>query len=129
MKRTGVPMAKQPQKKHDEIVRRFSARLKELRAARGMTQADLAKAAGVTETYIGKLEAGRAAPGIDMVARLAKGLSTTVADLLPESDPPDPEEVLRRQARTLASEVIGTADRETLQLLVPLLARLGTGVR
>jgi transcriptional regulator with XRE-family HTH domain len=129
MKRTGVPMAKQPQKKHDEIVRRFSARLKELRAARGMTQADLAKAAGVTETYIGKLEAGRAAPGIDMVARLAKGLSTTVADLLPENDPPDPEEVLRRQARTLASEVIGTADRETLQLLVPLLARLGTGVR
>lgn len=122
-------MAKQPQKRHDEIVRRFAARLREVRAARGMTQAELATAAKVTETYIGRLEAGKAAPGIDMVARLAKGLGTTVADLLPQDDPPDPADVLRRQARTLANDLIGNADRETLQLLVPLLARLGAGVR
>jgi transcriptional regulator with XRE-family HTH domain len=120
-------MSKKPQKRREEIVGRFAARLRELRSARGMTQADLAKAARVTETYVGRLESGKAAPGIDLVARLAKGLGTTVADLLPQDDPPDPEEVLRRQARTLANEVIGTADRETLQLLVPLLARLGTG--
>lgn len=122
-------MAKRPQKRHDEIVRRFSARLRELRAAGGMTQADLAKAAGVTETYIGKLEAGRAAPGIDLVARLAKGLGKTVADLLPQDDPPDTEDVLRKQARALANDLIRDSDRETLQLLVPLLARLGAGIR
>jgi transcriptional regulator with XRE-family HTH domain len=122
-------MGKRPVKRQDEIVGRFAARLREVRSARGMTQADLAKHARVTETYIGRLEAGRAAPGIDLVARLAKGLSTTVADLLPQDNPPDPEQMLRKQARHLADDLIGAADRETLQLLVPLLARIGSGVR
>ena len=122
-------MAKRPQKRQDEIVGRFAARLREVRLARGMTQAELAAVAKVTETYITRLEAGRAAPGIDLVNRLAKGLSTTVADLLPQDDPPDTEVVLRRQARKLADELIGAADREMLQMLVPLLARLGAGVR
>ncbi|MDY3554238.1 hypothetical protein R5W24_003357 [Gemmata sp. JC717] len=49
-----------------------------------------------------------------------------MADLLSQEDPPDPVEVIRRQALTLATELISTADRETLQVLVPLLARLGT---
>src|SRR5581483_8141416 len=83
----GVRMAKRPQKRQDEIVGRFAARLREVRLARGMTQAELAAVAKVTETYITRLEAGRAAPGIDLVNRLAKGLSTTVADLLPQDDP------------------------------------------
>lgn len=120
---------KRPIKRQDEIVGRFAARLREVRSARGMTQADLATAAKVTETYITRLEAGRAAPGIDLVNRLAKALGTTVADLLPQEDPPDPEATLRRQARKLADDLIGSADRETLQLLVPLLARLGTRAR
>ena len=94
-----------------------------------MTQAELAKHASVTETYIGRLEAGRAAPGIDLVARLAGGLGTTISDLLPESDPPDPVDVLRGQARRLTAELLPAADRETLQLLVPLLARLNSGIR
>ncbi|MBX9584066.1 MAG: helix-turn-helix transcriptional regulator [Gemmataceae bacterium] len=120
---------RRPVKRQDEIVGRFAARLREVRLARGMTQADLAEAAKVTETYVTKLEAGRAAPGIDLVNRLAKGLSTTVADLLPQDEPPDPAEVLRKQAKKLADDLIKSADRETLQVLVPLLARLGTGVR
>jgi transcriptional regulator with XRE-family HTH domain len=120
---------RRPVKRQDEIVGRFAARLREVRLARGMTQADLAEAAKVTETYVTKLEAGRAAPGIDLVNRLAKGLSTTVADLLPQDEPPDPAEVLRKQAKKLADDLIKSADRNTLQVLVPLLARLGTGVR
>lgn len=122
-------MPKRPVKRQEDIVRRFAARLREMRLARGMTQADLATTAKVTETYITRLEAGRAAPGIDLVGRLAKGLNITVADLLPQEDPPDSEAVLRRQARKLADDLIETADRETLQVLVPLLARLGAGPR
>lgn len=75
------------------------------------------------------LEAARAAPGIDLVNRLATGLGTTVSDLLPATDPPDPVRLLREQAQRLANELIAAADRETLQLLVPLLARLGDGLR
>lgn len=123
-------MAKQrPQKRHDEVVTRFAARLRELRAGLGMTQAELAKKARCAEAYISRLETGRAAPGVDLVSRLAEALGTTIADLLPANDPPDTTETLRTQARRLADALIPTADRETLRVLVPLLARLGDGVR
>lgn len=110
---------------HDAIVGRFAARLRELRHARGMTQTALAQAAQVTSTYIGRLENGGAAPGIDLVARLAVALGAELTELLPTTDPPDPVEVLRTQAQRLFDGLLTSADRETLQLLVPFLARLG----
>ncbi|MDY3554237.1 helix-turn-helix domain-containing protein [Gemmata sp. JC717] len=114
--------------RHDEIVRRFAARLREVRHSRGMTQAALAEAASVTPTYIGRLENGGAAPGIDLVARLAAALGVEVIGLMPTTDPPDPADVLREQARRLFEALIPGADRETLQLLVPFLARLSDTV-
>lgn len=120
---------RRPKKRQDEIVTRFATRLRELRAGLGLTQAELAKKACITETYVGRLEAGRAAPGVDLVQRLATALGTTVAEMLPAHDPPDTTEVLRTQARKLADALIPQADRETLQILVPLLARLSDGVR
>jgi DNA-binding XRE family transcriptional regulator len=41
---------------HDEIVRLFAGRLRSIRLSRGMTQTELADKAGVTATYISKLE-------------------------------------------------------------------------
>ena len=90
-----------------------------------MTQTALAEAAQVTSTYIGRLENGGAAPGIDLVARLAAALGAELSELLPTTDPPDPVEVLRTQAQRLFDGLLIAADRETLQLLVPFLARLG----
>src|SRR5947209_1663834 len=76
-----------PQKKktirHDEIVARFAQRLRELRLAGGMSQAELARQAEVTTNYISRLEGGGAAPGIDLVARLALALGLPIAELLP----------------------------------------------
>lgn len=118
-------MPQRPVKRFDAIVARFASRLREVRLSRGMTQAELAKVTRITETYITRLEAGKAAPGIDLVNRLARGLQVPLAELLPQDDPPDSEAALRRKARALSDEVIGQADRETLQVLVPLLARLG----
>jgi transcriptional regulator with XRE-family HTH domain len=109
---------------HAEIVRRFGARLRELRLAQGMTQLQLAEKAQVTTTYVGRLESGGAAPGIDLVERLATALGTTVADLLPATDPPDKLEILRAQARVLCDTLLEKADRETLQMVNPLLARI-----
>jgi transcriptional regulator with XRE-family HTH domain len=110
--------------KHAEIVARFAARLRELRHSRGMTQAALAAQAHVTVSYIGRLESGGAAPGIDLVDRLAAALGTTVTDLLPTTARPDTDAVLRGQARTLFDALLQAADRETLLMLNPLLARL-----
>jgi transcriptional regulator with XRE-family HTH domain len=109
---------------HAEIVRLFAERLRELRHNRGMTQAELARQAHVTVSYIGRLEAGGAAPGIDLVDRLAKALATTVADLLPTTASPDTAAALRDQARRLFEALVVAADRETLLMLCPLLARL-----
>ena len=108
---------------HEPIVGVFAARLREVRLSRGLTQADLANRAFVTPTYIAKLEGARVAPGIDLVARLAKALGTTISDLLPEADPSDPLPLLQEQALKLA-ETMKAADKETLLMLVPLLARL-----
>jgi len=118
---------KKPRIRHHQIVGQFAARLRELRHSRGMTQAELARAAHVTTSYVARLEAGGAAPGIDLVARLAGALGTTVADLVPEAAPPDTLAVLRDRAQQLFERLMREADREQLQLLCPLLARLIEG--
>lgn len=116
---------KKPKIRQAEIVENFAARLRELRISRGMTQAELARAAKVTTSYVGRLEGHGAAPGIDLVARLAEALGTTVHELLPTEGLPDTEEILRERATTLFNSLLATADRETLLMLCPLLARLG----
>ena len=110
--------------RHAEIVELFAARLRELRRLRGLTQAELARQAHVTPTYIGRLESGGAAPGIDLVDRLARALGTTTHDLMPTTASPDTLAVLKERARTLFEVLLQTADRETLLVLCPLLARL-----
>lgn len=109
---------------HAEIVELFAARLREVRHSRGMTQAELARQAQITVSYVGRLENGGAAPGIDLVERLAKALGTTVADLLPATAPPDTAAVLRERAKSLAETLVQSADRETLAMVCPLLSRL-----
>lgn len=112
---------------HAPVVQRFAGRLRDRRLALGLTQADVARRAEVTVNYVGRLEAAGAAPGIDLLARLASALGTTAADLLPWGAPPDETAVLRGEARRLFEALAASADRATLQVLVPLLARLGGG--
>lgn len=107
-----------------EIVRLFAARLREVRKSRGLTQAELAERAQMAASYIGRLESVGAAPGIDLVDRLAAALGTTVHDLLPVGPAPNEAGVLRDRATQLAEELVRSADRETLLMLNPLFARL-----
>ena len=109
---------------HAEIVRLFAARLRELRHSRGFTQAELARQAHVTTSYIGRLESGGAAPGIDLADRLAKALGTTIQELLPTTGSPETQTILQEQARKLFDSILQVADRETLMMLNPLLAKL-----
>jgi transcriptional regulator with XRE-family HTH domain len=109
---------------HAEVVERFARRLRELRVARGMTQADLALRAKVTATYVSKLESAGSAPGIDLVEKLATALGVGVTDLIPISQPADPSATSREQARELFDALMGIADQQTFALLNPLLALL-----
>jgi transcriptional regulator with XRE-family HTH domain len=89
-----------------------------------MSQAELARQAEVTTNYVSRLEGGGAAPGIDLVARLALALGVPIADLLPMTPAPDDLTVTRQQARKLFDELLESEDRAVLLLLTQLLARL-----
>lgn len=55
--------------------------LRRWRAARGLSQRALAARAGLDYTSIARIETGRQDPTVGSLARLAKGLGTTVAGL------------------------------------------------
>jgi transcriptional regulator with XRE-family HTH domain len=115
---------RKPRVQQAEIVQRFGARLRELRQARDTTQADLARAAQVALSHLSKLEKGEAAPGLDLLDRLAKALGTTVADLLPQSVAVENVDDQRGQIRKAFESVLLKAGGETLRLLELFLARL-----
>ncbi|MCE9564683.1 MAG: helix-turn-helix domain-containing protein [Planctomycetes bacterium] len=117
-------MPKRKPKKREQVIRRFADRLRELRILRGITQADLAAEAEVSVSYISELESGDTSPGIDLVARLAKGLGTTLSELLPDADPPDGLKDLQDRSRRMFDELLKTADREALLTLAPILSML-----
>lgn len=108
-----------------EIVQRFARRLRELRLSRGMTQADLAHRAHITASYVWRLESGGAAPGIDLVDRLAKALGAGVGELVVGDEPPATLAVLQAQAKHLFDALLASSDQEELLALNPVLARFG----
>jgi len=57
-------------------------KLKTLRETKGMSQAVLAKKAGITREYVNKLEAGRYDPTVGVLQRLARALGVKVTELL-----------------------------------------------
>jgi DNA-binding XRE family transcriptional regulator len=67
---------------HDDIAidgERLGARLRELRLAAGLTQAELARRTGIHRPNIARVEAGRHTPSLETLARIANaiGVSTT----------------------------------------------------
>jgi len=62
--------------------KRLTMKLKRLRVGRKMSQEDLAKRAGLSREYIGRLETGHHDPSLSTLVKLAKALKVKVADLL-----------------------------------------------
>ena len=57
-------------------------RLKQLRATRDMSQADLAERSGVSREYIARLETGHHDPSLSTLVKLAKALKVKPGTLL-----------------------------------------------
>lgn len=114
---------RKPRIQQAEVVRQFGSRLRELRQARDTTQADLAREAQVALSHLAKLEKGEAAPGLDLLERLAKALGTTITDLLPQP-PAEGAGDRREQVKKLFEGVLSKTGPETLGMLEVLLARL-----
>ena len=64
----------------------MSDRIQALRAARGWSQAELARRAGVTRQLVGAVEAGRHTPNVSAALGLAEALATTVEALFAPSN-------------------------------------------
>ena len=89
-----------------------------------MTQRELADRASVTLTYISKLEAAGAAPGIDLLERLAIALRVGINDLLPVAAKPETIKSHREEVSELFDAVLNKAGHETLSMLSLFLERL-----
>ena len=68
--------------------RAFGNRIRELRAATGMTQEDLAERCGLFRTYMSRIETGKANPTLTMIHALAGSLGVPVPALF--GAPPEP---------------------------------------
>ncbi|MFL6856904.1 MAG: helix-turn-helix domain-containing protein [Allosphingosinicella sp.] len=63
-------------------------RLKELRIARGLTQAQLAKQIGTTQQSVARWEAGTSVPSVYSLDSIAYALGTTISHLMGQRVPP-----------------------------------------
>lgn len=63
----------------------FSARLKAIRKALGLSQARLAELSGVSQAYISELEAGCKQPTLTILDKLASALGVSVTELIEDS--------------------------------------------
>ncbi len=86
-------------------------RLRLTRLARGHSQGDLAKAAGITRQAISGIESGRWSPSLDVALCLARALDSSVEDLFGEA--PEAAPVTGRLA-VRPSRVSATAPRRLL---------------
>lgn len=68
--------------KRDPVLAALGQNVRRRREARELTQEKLAERAGLDPTYISGIERGLRNPGIRNVARLAKALGFTTAELL-----------------------------------------------
>lgn len=89
-----------------DIKMRVGARVRTLRLGEGLSQEQLAQAAGLSRPYVGALERGEQGAGLEVLERLGRALRVSPARLLDDEVPaPSPEsraEKLGRQVAALA---------------------------
>jgi transcriptional regulator with XRE-family HTH domain len=126
----GVLVPRKTPIRQAEIVAEFAEKLRQLRRSRGMTQRDLARESLLTESYISRLENGAIAPGIDLVARIARALGSPIGELLPvaESRKDASLSVATEQAKRLFDVVLKSRDPSFVFLMTQILALLAEAV-
>jgi transcriptional regulator with XRE-family HTH domain len=63
-------------------VKSFGVVCRETRAEAGLTQKDVAEAGDLAQSRVSEIERGRYTPGLDLAARLAKGLGVPLTELV-----------------------------------------------
>jgi transcriptional regulator with XRE-family HTH domain len=76
----------------------MSTKLRVLRVQRNLTLEDLATSAGLTRSYVSKVERGLSVPSIGAALKLARALGITVEELFGEAAGSDPVTIVRKAA-------------------------------
>ncbi len=66
----------------NQILKQFGSKVKKLRKAKGWSQEDLAKRAGLHRTYIGSIERSERNVSLINIERIAKALGVSVETLV-----------------------------------------------
>jgi transcriptional regulator with XRE-family HTH domain len=69
-----------------DFVQQFGLPVRQARESRGMSQEDLADAAGLHRTHISLIERGGRSARLETVAQLARALGVQPGELMPEID-------------------------------------------
>ena len=101
---------------HELALGRLAQGLRELRAARRLSQSDIARVAGVSPSAITQAEAGHRGLGLDTVIAIADGIGVGLDELL--GAPANPGYVIARRDRTVPRRGV-----------TPLLDDPGLGIR
>jgi transcriptional regulator with XRE-family HTH domain len=64
------------------LLKELGKRIRVLREAGGMKQSDLAEALGLNRSHLSEIETGKRAPGLMTLQIIARGLGTSMAELL-----------------------------------------------
>lgn len=65
-----------------DLLARFAANVRRLRAKKKLSQKALAEKVGISVSYVSMLERGQRSPPLETIERMAKALSVTPASLL-----------------------------------------------
>lgn len=68
------------------MVSKVGAEVRRLRKSQGLSQEILAKSAGLSQSYVGRIETGDKIPALPALDRVAEALGVTTADLLQADD-------------------------------------------
>lgn len=70
-----------------DVRKALGSRIREERKRLGLSQEDLASAAGLDRTYVGGVERGERNPSLESIASLSRALGVSLATLFAESRP------------------------------------------
>ena len=99
------------------MIQNLGHAIREVRRTKGLTQRQVAEAAGCTPAYLSLVENGKADPSLTMLKKLAAAVDTRVVDML--RDQPRKQVVLRKAERV---RVEFPASKMSLEQLVPQIA-------
>jgi transcriptional regulator with XRE-family HTH domain len=67
----------------------FARRIRQLRKALTLTQVELARRAGLSRTYLARVELGMQSPTLEVIERLARALRVRPGELLGDEASPE----------------------------------------